>query len=686
MNFARVFLTVAVHKPEPGNGQLAPLPGVVESAARVAQWAKAHGYVSLEISDADGTPVTVQSVQNLFQGAIDDLLANQGIPINRIVVYFAGHGYADSNGRNYWLLTNWYSEPTEAINVQNLQRMLGHYNPVQVSLIGDACSEINQQSLTIIGHPILKRPNEPWAPIEVDQFFAADAGQKAYAIRATDGNAAFCLFTETLLDALEGEKESAFDIEQPGALRVTSQSLRNYLVEAIPLEASRYNVEMVANPWPGFSTDRVYAEFPVGSLLGEEHPGKLLGLGNTPGEYGKDFNRLDPSVARDGPFDEPTITGGREISESGGIEGGVMPSDGRHPADLSKFDPLEWPRIPTEERSSFSRITSRILFRSERRPDENAARRLIELRQAEQDGRRKSSIADWSAVDDPVDFESRSGLLIAGVNVGEVVSLQDGLIDSFDGNRRTQVWLPVEPGLVPAPRFLDLAATHEDGKISCVSTLRGFVSMLTFDSGGLPSLVYRESGVLPSEDRQTELLDTIARMSNGVLSLDEASSFAAQIRVRKHVDPVLGCVAAYFYDSFGDVESIARTASYYPHYGQPVPLDLAILCGGPITMDAGGSLRVDIPATRERAPYNVAEKQRPFTTEATASHAQAVVAGMVPWMRGGWSSAALTPVNDRLSERWRDRVVALAPAVLDLPFSTLKAGSLPALRELAQTT
>src|SRR5580704_6829970 len=75
------------------------LPGTLTSARRIADWAKTPGegrnYKVVEITDASvgsqpGVPVTVERLRKEITSLLDTTI------IDRLVVYFAGHGVVRS--------------------------------------------------------------------------------------------------------------------------------------------------------------------------------------------------------------------------------------------------------------------------------------------------------------------------------------------------------------------------------------------------------------------------------------------------------------------------------------------------------------------------------------------------------------------------------------------------------------
>lgn len=253
----RIFISIAVSKPL---GGLDELPGAITAAERMAAWAEAQGYATLLFHDGALPEITIDILRDGITAAIRDV-TNQ-TELERLVIFFAGHGAALGVGDQFWILTNWQKRWSEAIKVSALQRMLEYYGPKQVSIIGDACQEFSSMFVDLVGSSVLDRPEEEQHPYELDQFFAVDVGKQAFMIKAKGDQKDFCLFTEVLLDALEGDAQDTY-FEEIGADKfVTSQSLARYLDNNVAREAGKYGVRMIPRPNPGFYTDRTYLSIP----------------------------------------------------------------------------------------------------------------------------------------------------------------------------------------------------------------------------------------------------------------------------------------------------------------------------------------------------------------------------------------------------------------------------------------
>ncbi|MBY5881153.1 hypothetical protein HFN46_18655 [Rhizobium leguminosarum] len=253
----RIFVSIAVSKPD---GGLEALPGAIKASERMAAWGKARGYISLLINDKLFPEVTIELLRTKISNAIEEVTNRAAL--RRLIIFFAGHGAALAIDDQNWMLSNWNKRPNEAVKISSLQRMLEYYGPEQVTIIGDACQEFSARFIEVVGSPILDKTDEHRRDFELDRFFPVDAGSQAFMIKAKGEKEAFCLFTEVMLDALEGDAPEKYFEEIDGSRHVTSQTLAKYLKDNLAVEAGKYGVRMDPRPRPGFYTDRVYYSAP----------------------------------------------------------------------------------------------------------------------------------------------------------------------------------------------------------------------------------------------------------------------------------------------------------------------------------------------------------------------------------------------------------------------------------------
>lgn len=94
----------------------------------------------------------------------------------------------------------------------------------------------------------------------------------------------------------------------------------------------------------------------------------------------------------------------------------------------------------------------------------------------------------------------------------------------------------------------------------------------------------------------------------------------------------LGVIAAYLYDSEGDLESIRRMAHFYIKRGQAIPYDVAMLA----QLDAewrGEELWVKVPAL----PSRINPARDSLWDSRPVKEGRGLVGGFWPWMRQGWA-------------------------------------------------
>ena len=624
----RAFISIGVSKP---GGELDELPGAIKAAERMAAWATAQGYATVLIHDRKHQEVTVDLLREEIAAAIKQI--TDKTELKRLVVFFAGHGAALAVGDQYWILTHWKKRPTEAVKVSSLQRMLEYYGPRQVAIIGDACQEFSAKFIDIVGSPVLDMPEEDQRPYELDQFFAVDAGKQAFMIKATDGQEDFCLFTEVLLDALEGDAPQA-SFEQIGGDRfVTSQSLALYLDGNVAQEAGKYGVRMIPRPKPGFYTDRIYLKMPPPGAASPPMPAPAIDIPAEEISFGSGDSAAPP-FAGDGTAD--------------GEGTGFTPSA----RSVEKIR-LTLPKSP---KPALAAQTQAILQTREAQ------------RQAFADEVGRATVRDH--------FETGCGVCVSGAEVTKVEA-SFGEVSGVDGQPN---WFRIRLDDEGNPLgWSDTLVTLANGRLCSVCVIQGFVAALHILDDASLSLFHRPIGADEYEGQIA--IDLLARAHAGVLSPDEIINTAAFLRYGKHRIITLGCIAAQFYDTIRDVDSLRSMASFYALHQQPVPLDIVLYGGGRIS-ESEGRLYADIPAVPTREPRTPEEQRQRFTFDATPGFERHPIAGRIPWMRHAWG-AIMTANCDKSAEPWRKQALAAMAHLAPGSFTNVLPGGRQALVELA---
>src|SRR5262249_29119752 len=165
------------------------------------------------------------------------------------------------------------------------------------------------------------------------------------------------------------------------------------------------------------------------------------------------------------------------------------------------------------------------------------------------------------------------------------------------------------------------------------AALPGFIGTVLCQGPSISALIYRLQGEERNSAAAAE--SAISQMESGALRADAAADLAVGLRKMKHVDPVLGVISAYLYDSIGDIDNIRRMAFYYVQHNQPIPFDIALL--GQLKGEwRDGSLWAQVPMVSKRKPGTKAEQQNLWTYSATPP-TSGKVGGYWPWMRQGWA-------------------------------------------------
>ena len=161
--------------------------------------------------------------------------------IDRLVVYFAGHGIVRSLSDQFWLFTDAANDIREGIDVEAFKQGLlkcniGTHNAEvdgQLCLIGDACRNVSQDVIDFHGDPIVTRAGQP-NDVQLDQFLSTGLGQFSLQVDASGEQSAYCLFSEVLLTGLSGDVVETIEAEhhqfKPA---ITNHRLANYLEDEV---------------------------------------------------------------------------------------------------------------------------------------------------------------------------------------------------------------------------------------------------------------------------------------------------------------------------------------------------------------------------------------------------------------------------------------------------------------------
>lgn len=233
----------------------------------------------------------------------------------------------------------------------------------------------------------------------------------------------------------------------------------------------------------------------------------------------------------------------------------------------------------------------------------------------------------------PSSFETGAGFAVEG---GYIRGLWTpaGVIAEIHG--QPNWWRLRDPAFFRLQKPVPVLIEFEDGMFAATTALPNFIATVLREERGISALIYRPVYDMPQTGETEGLaIAALARMESGALLAKDAKDLAVDLRQMKHVDPVLGVISAYLYDSIGDLDNIRRMACYYLQNGQPIPYDIALLAQ--LRGERrDGLLWTHVPAVSRREPGTEAERSHDWTYEATDA-ASGPVGGLWPWMRQGWT-------------------------------------------------
>ena len=567
-----LFIVIAVHKAR----TLDVLDGVLQSAGAVSDWAGKYGYDRVVVTDdpvqpPEQRPVTVERIRALLPAKV--LLDRP-----RIVVYFCGHGL-HAPGDQHWVLSAGPGQ--RRISAVGFRDALETYGTPQVAIFSDACRTPWVEGASI-DNVIDNYPGEVEGA-DKDKFYSTRAGQASYAIPARNGGPAYCVFSRTLMEALDAPEPRAEFLDEAylagKRLVLSSQSLARFLKTAVPLRApdgdSRQKPQCEGVFVP---TDNIYREWPPGSAMIEDDrpPGGLPPAAPLPGGP-PSLNLSAISLRGD------TLT--RELREE------------RHNLSRSEWrGPLMEEAAKALDKQPRLGAGTRIYIDSGRAPVEDV----------------------------------------------EIVVIGAAALKPLQVSRDKHVFdlsLPQKPSWPLIARAGDLFAPFVSFRdLWAVLAFRQRPPNPNLDEmdapNGLELLNWRPFYGAPSSYRDT--VEALKGLTLGVLTVEDVWRLATPLRWGKHANPMLGIVAAYLYNNVGDIDAIRRMSAFYKVHGQDLPFDIALLARVPLRRDDNGfGFWVKMPGVAELAKDKRPVDAPDFTWKATKETTHSV-AGATPLLPAGW--------------------------------------------------
>lgn len=504
-------------------GYLTPLAGAVAGAERFADWARDQGMEVELLTDEDG-PVRLNDVLDVIEPIV------QARTYEKLVVYFAGHGFLLGPLTELWLLSGAPDRTNEAVNVE-LSRSFARYCGIpHVIFVSDACRSggPTHRHRSVTGGAIFPVPASYDQDGEVDTFYGTRPGDPALEFKA-DGEAVSNykgIFTECLLDALSGGEKSVLErIDLGGTTRwlVPCRPLKVHLRDAVPLRAEAISIKLQQDP-------EVRVESDLPRFFGEV--------------------KRAPAVSYRGGL------GAGEVDfPKGGFAFPASPDDSvdSPPGDRSPVRDVGGAPAPPP--------TATPQFRGQ-------VATLVNARGRES-------------------FETASGFTIYD-RVRSVTTADDVGADLWQDGDVSHV--RIHNAAPDRPRSILVELENETGTVLAVKP--EFIGTVFVEDGRVVNVNYTPSAsshlydeeYRPAADHiegRRAFAATAARHGVFELGPDEAAEAGNFLRMGKRLDPTLGIYAAYAYNEAGKVRQIRDVLRYMTNDPLPVPFDVALLARQP---------------------------------------------------------------------------------------------------------
>lgn len=525
-NLKRAAVTIGVNN----TGGMTPLRAAASGAEDIARWLEGEGYDVTCLTDEDRA-VTARMVKDAIRAYVATGT------LDRIVVYFAGHGYLNGTSE-IWLLSGAPTDPEEAVDLNFSAELARSCGVRSVVFISDACRS-NPPTLTgarVQGSSVFPNFQGDAVDVEVDRFFAARPGDPALELEIGEARATYAgLFTEILRrmhrDPDPGITRS-LRVGDEDLVVVPSRRLKELLPDCVNEAAQERSIRLKQVPQlrlecgeDGFVARAMFTRMASDSV----------GRARKPAGGSIRYKRADGAAPRN------------PLRSRGAMKGG---KGGRGNVDLTGHDA--------------------------------GARAQVDLiRSADRTGR----------------FETGTGVQITGIEVlhavcpGFEVTREQGAAGGrrpAGGATRLRVGAAGSPYSPPAEAGTVLVQ-FGDGSGTVVATLPGYIASVLVEDGRVVNVSY-----VPSENAghwndyqvsrdEVEGLRASAAVAarGGLLAVDreDAREFGDRIRRLKRLDPTLGLYAAVSYADVGLRDQVASVRDFMRRDIGADLFDVALLAG-----------------------------------------------------------------------------------------------------------
>jgi hypothetical protein len=222
-----------------------PLKAAVKGAREFEEWARGRGVETVLLVD-ETKPVRVADVYDEVATCVAARNCEQ------LILFFSGHGFLQSPGWEFWLLSGAPDNRNEAISLFRAIEDARLCGVPHVVFVSDACRSYAQGPplANVTGGVIFPPPTG--IPGEVDVFYATLPGDPSWELPAADAAQRYsAVFTDSLLATVRAPDEALIDEIPDGgaALTVlTSRKLKTHLEGTVALTAAERDVRIRQTP------------------------------------------------------------------------------------------------------------------------------------------------------------------------------------------------------------------------------------------------------------------------------------------------------------------------------------------------------------------------------------------------------------------------------------------------------
>ncbi len=512
-------------------GGLPPLGGASAGARDFADWATRQGMAVKLFTDENNQEVTLAQLQD----AVEEILKQ---PCDKLVLYFAGHGFLLSPQVELWLLSKAPGRATEAVNLLTSRDNARYSRVEHVIFVSDACRSggPTHRHRSVTGGSVFPTPANFDFDGKLDTFYATRPGDVALEYRdETEAVANYKgLFTECLLEALAGKEPTVIEEFRENSRSrwlVTSHRLEGHLKSVVPRRAEQISVRLSQNPMviPEAHPPLCFVE-----LASLPPPGRVdLGAGDAPPP-----GRGGPGAPLSTPAPDLTdFVAAMEDDQMSLDDAPAGPPPQPMYASLQPFAEQLTTLASARGRGHFETRTGFTVFGPVAsavageglRVDVEPHGDLTHIR-----------------VYDPMDWQGRSLLIELGSGLGSVLAIKPGYIGAVS---------------VEESQVVDVSYTPSDN--------------VDFYELGY------SAGASERIERRRAFAAAASRHGVFQLPAGKAEKAGDYLRTLKLLDPTLGIYAAYAYFQAGRMQQVLSVLRYMKGDPPPVPFDVALLARFP---------------------------------------------------------------------------------------------------------